>query len=195
MKKIFTFLVGLFLIFGCKTNINEGTVIDFGNLQNMGMSQVIGDYELIPLETTDESLIGFIDKIEFYDDKIYILDRFFGSSVFVFSKEGKFLSKLSRKGRGPGEYIFPMYSAIDQRGAILVLDINLGRLLKYNITDLSFMEEVPLPATYNIPITFTLDEELNWYYFFKVTNMSIPDDHHHFIVSDEMGNIISMSFN
>ena len=190
MKKIFTSFFFFLVIIGCKTNIEKGSVISFGNLRNMSISQVINDFELIPLETTDESLIGYIDKIEFFDDKIYILDSHYASCIFIFSKEGRFLSKLSRKGRGPGEFIYPMSVAIDQRGAILVLDANLGKLLKYNISDLSFIEEVPLPAVPPL-MSFAIDEESDWYYFFKPTNRNTPGDLHHFIISDNMGNIIS----
>jgi len=196
MRIVSSCIIGVLIISGCISNAGDGSIIDFGDLRNINVSEVIDEFEMTPLETTDESLIGYIDKIDFYGDRIYVLDSHYSSSIFVFSKEGKFLSKLSRKGRGPGEFIYPMSFAIDQRGAILVLDMNLSRLLKYNIDDLSFIEEVPLPAIPGpSPMTFTIDEEMNWYYFYKPTNWNIPDDRYNFIISDERGNVIAKYIN
>lgn len=191
MRKVVSFVICLILFSGCKTRTDLVTVIDFGTLRNMSVSELFSGIEMIPLETTDESLLGWIDHIEFYEDKIYVFQSNVGSGVFVFSKDGKFLSKLSRQGRGPGEYIFPMAFTIDQRGAALILDANLVRLLKYNITDFSFIQEVPLPVTHNPPISVAIDEGNDRYYFFKGINLQIPDANYHFIISDEQGNILT----
>lgn len=57
------------------------------------------------LETTKESLIDKVDKIIFYNDKIFIMDKKISKAIFVFDLQGKFLFKISNIGKGIGEYI------------------------------------------------------------------------------------------
>ena len=57
---------------------------------------------IIPLETTDDILMGDIKSIKIYDDTYFILDS--RNVIFRFDKDGKYLSKIARQGRGHGEY-------------------------------------------------------------------------------------------
>ena len=58
---------------------------------------------IIPLETTDDILMGDIKSIKIYDDTYFILDS--RNVIFRFDKDGKYLSKIARQGRGHGEYL------------------------------------------------------------------------------------------
>ena len=58
---------------------------------------------IIPLETRDDILMGDIKSIRVYDDTYFILDS--RNTIFQFDKDGKYLSKISRQGRGHGEYL------------------------------------------------------------------------------------------
>lgn len=72
----------------------------------LDLSEILDDsIEIIPLETTEECLISRVDRIEFYKDKIFILDRS-NTKVFVFTSEGKYLKSIGTQGLGPGEYSF-----------------------------------------------------------------------------------------
>lgn len=61
-------------------------------------------YYYVPLETTENSIIGNIDRVLRHDDRIFILDREKARSVFCFDGSGNFLFRLGKLGRGPGEY-------------------------------------------------------------------------------------------
>ena len=61
--------------------------------------------EMIRLETTDDCLIGEVSRLKFYQDKIFISDRL-SQTIFVFNSSGKYISKINKKGKGLGEYIF-----------------------------------------------------------------------------------------
>ncbi len=39
------------------------------------------------------------------DKYIYVLDRFLSNNLFIFSKDGKFLSKVRNFGEGPNEIL------------------------------------------------------------------------------------------
>jgi hypothetical protein len=66
--------------------------------------QLIESIDLIPLETNDNSLIGNIRTVKADENYLYVLD-YSNSPVKMFSKDGKFISEIGRKGAGPGEYI------------------------------------------------------------------------------------------
>jgi hypothetical protein len=61
-------------------------------------------YEYVALETTPDCLIAEVTQAIVNDDRIYILDRRVGKACFVFDREGKYVGKVQRFGRGPGEY-------------------------------------------------------------------------------------------
>lgn len=56
----------------------------------------------IPLETTKESFIDYIDQIWMADS--YILINCRQAGLLLFQQDGKFVSKIGKRGRGPGEY-------------------------------------------------------------------------------------------
>lgn len=58
----------------------------------------------IVLETIEESLIVQIDRIEFYNNKIYILDSK-QNCVFIFDQNGRFDYKINRRRKSPEEYL------------------------------------------------------------------------------------------
>lgn len=58
----------------------------------------------IPLKTNDSVLIGSIDKIEFYKDRIYVLDKRIARSFFIFDENGNLVQEYNRKGKGPAEF-------------------------------------------------------------------------------------------
>lgn len=67
----------------------------------------IGFTEVGVFETNEEVLLeGFIRKVEIDNkDRVYITASNMGSAaVYVFSPEGKFITKIGRHGRGPGEF-------------------------------------------------------------------------------------------
>lgn len=96
------------------------------------MDDYISSYRYIHLETTDESLIGTISKLCVDSSFIFIFDRQ-NNGVFRFSKEGKFLGRIGRKGRGPSEFIELYDMSLDNyRREVCLLDLTGGKLLYYN---------------------------------------------------------------
>lgn len=155
MKKPFYVLPVLFL-FGfssCKPNQEHPDDIDSSSLTiievppNNGLVGNFRDFfsevTYIPLETKEESLIGNIDRLAFYDGKLYILDRN-NNSLLIFDKEGKFLSKIHRVGNGPGEYQSLMDFAIDKTGQQLLLYSDRPYRLFYFDLDGKYIDNIRL---------------------------------------------------
>ena len=76
----------------------------FLSRQSFDFGSLVDEVKLIPLETTDESLIDGIYKILVTDSNIYIHDRYKGGGIVIFDREGKFIERISN-GQGPGELL------------------------------------------------------------------------------------------
>jgi len=70
--------------------------------QHFDFGSLIKEVRLVPLETTDESLVDDILKILVTEQYIYIMDDFKGSGIAIFDKNGKFVKRIPH-GQGPGE--------------------------------------------------------------------------------------------
>lgn len=66
---------------------------------DLKLSDLAENFKLIPLETTEESLIG---RSTFYISDQYIL-AYTQNGVYKFSPEGKFIKKIINTGKGPQE--------------------------------------------------------------------------------------------
>ena len=90
-----------------KTNTDSLITIDlnpFLKQQHFDFGALVKEVKLIPLETTDESLLDDFRKVVITPSHIYIHDDFKGGGIVVFDNEGNFIKRISN-GRGPGELI------------------------------------------------------------------------------------------
>jgi hypothetical protein len=88
------------------------------------------EFDIVALETTDNSVIGYVDKVLYQNDTYYVLDRD-GATVFLFDSTGKFISKLYKKGQGPDEYSkISAFCMVDKN--IWISDANLRFLICYD---------------------------------------------------------------
>ncbi|OUP09367.1 hypothetical protein B5F34_06890 [Mediterranea sp. An20] len=117
--------------------------------------QDIADVTYIPLETTDESVLGVISKIICRNDTLIILDLQ-QKKVFFFNTEGKYLSSFGHVGGGKTEYAFPYNLCVDpDRREILVYDTPMKfRIVVYDfagnfIRELKLSEEISADGIYN----------------------------------------------
>lgn len=103
----------------------------------------------IPLETTEESIIGRIEKLESDDSYIFIFDKT-NNQTFRFSqKDGSFLNKFGHIGRGPGEYIELRDMTLDKkRKEVCLLDYWGFKILYFNY-DGEYLREQPLYYLYD----------------------------------------------
>ncbi|WP_316824163.1 MULTISPECIES: 6-bladed beta-propeller [Pedobacter] len=156
MKRIIIIVACLFLI-SCKGGNHE----DMGKEIKVDVApeNAIGNFDkyfdsskVISLETSAASLIGNINRISIFDNRIYILDRA-TNSVFIFNWNGKFITKIHDIGVDKGKYIGIMDFAIDKASKrILVHTHRPYKLIYYNMEG-KFLSETPLEGYYkNIDI-------------------------------------------
>ena len=77
--------------------------VDLKKTQKASIFDYFKHIELIPLETSKNALIGRISKMMIHQNRYYILD-YQQKNVQVFDESGKFILKIGKQGRGPGEY-------------------------------------------------------------------------------------------
>lgn len=125
-------------------NMSDGMTI--GMKTNAPVEELIKDATLIPLETTDDCLLGELQKIHESDGRLYIQDMK-KTAVFVFDLSGKFLYKIERRGGGPEEYLeVSDFDVMD--GVIYVLSRVNKRILAYDEKG-KCVKTIPLNAWYD----------------------------------------------
>lgn len=84
-------------------------------------TDLFGKVNYVPLETIKESLITRVDKLIVGDSIIVVWDKE-NSSVLLFNRDGKFISKLGEQGKGPNEYVDIYDITVDDESKHIVLN-------------------------------------------------------------------------
>jgi hypothetical protein len=98
----FLLLIIISTVLSCTKKQDSVYYVNLDSPGTQTLDEFIRSVQLIPLETTDESLIKNITKVIFYDNLYYVKDIYEG--LFVFDTTGHFIRKIGSKGSGPGEY-------------------------------------------------------------------------------------------
>jgi len=106
------------------------------------LDQVIDSTRVVALQTTNDCLLGKIDRLFFADNRIIIVDKYNTKSIFFFDRQGKFLSKIDKKGKGAGEYI-SMHDVIFADSLVEIFDDALSKIIRYDLNG-KYKNESPL---------------------------------------------------
>jgi hypothetical protein len=97
-------------------------------------TDLFDNFRIVPLETNNESIIGHIEQIQFWNDKIVVLDSRIAKSVLIFDSNGKFIRKIGKIGKGKGEYLNPLSISISQKNELIaILCSDTKKVLIYNM--------------------------------------------------------------
>jgi hypothetical protein len=147
MQKLLLAVV-FFVFISCTSN-KEQTEVGLKKLQiefkrNVKLSELIqADFSYLPLQTHGAPLIGAVSKIIPTDTSFYIFDSSIQKSIWVFNREGKFLSTIGLNGEGEGEYSRPVdFILADEY--VEVCDRGKSSILKYS-TSGEFIKEWKIP--------------------------------------------------
>jgi len=145
-------LLFLFFVFICEAKsqkeftgevikVNPHEATDFVNL-----SEIVDSIKLIPLKTEGNDVIRWTSKLIIKKKYIYVIAVQANKNVlFVFDKEGKFVSKLNKEPE-PDKYFQLGHVFIDDNEEYLErVDGLRNRILKYSIPSFEFIESAPFP--------------------------------------------------
>lgn len=207
MKLFLILFVTTFVFFSCnntntyKSNINRVRVVDiivdddYDNI--LQIDSIFSDINAIKLETKNECLISSVNKVLFYNDKIYILNG--QENLFVFTNTGIFISEISNKGKGPGEFFDIRDFQIGEDGKVYILDFQKIIVFSPNKEHL-YDINVKTMDNHNLicnPTQFALSEkEGNFYIWGGSFGIKNIDKNQYFAMYklDEKGNLIEKYF-
>lgn len=125
---------------GCKEIHIYDTIIP--QIINIDQPKVISSFDLlkkikyikyIPFERKE--IVGVIDKMIVTEDNIYILDSDVAKQILVFGKDGKFLYKVNKIGKGHGEYLSVFDMGVDTLNKEILVNDALSRSYLYYSTE------------------------------------------------------------
>ena len=145
MKYIISFLLFSLLLFSCRNEIsNKAIKVDIEAIDNISIHEFFDKIEIIKLELNPIATISYFRKVISYNDRYYILDDRF-PVIYMYTNQGKYLSKIDKQGQGPNEYIQISDFDIDTISKKLtILDPSYGALLEYNLNG-DFKKRILLP--------------------------------------------------
>jgi hypothetical protein len=140
--------------------VNTGIIaIDLQQAVNMSYMSSMEQLEVIPLETNDSCFIGKSHIMRMDSNHIFIVDDQ-TQEIFIFTASGKFISKISGVGQGPGEYL-----RIDDirlhpvTNNIIILDGTQYKIVEYTKTG-RFVSEKKFPIKMQVDkFSYTMDSQ------------------------------------
>ncbi|WP_317468941.1 6-bladed beta-propeller [Bacteroides hominis] len=142
MKHMFLLLIGVFVLLGCSSNKKQEPISksgipvinlseDVSTVPSLLLSEVAEKLEIVPLEMTDQSMLGEIRRIQVTDHNIWI-DHGREFYIYRFSRSGKFLNKIGSIGQGPGEYTTYSTFLVDEDKKEVYIIANTNGVLAYD---------------------------------------------------------------
>ncbi|GAB1472863.1 6-bladed beta-propeller [Bacteroidota bacterium] len=141
--RVIYLIVFCFAVLCCQRGNVKTEIIDLDRNDSVSIFDLVDSISVIKLETLPECLIRDIYKICSYKNKLYIFDRMSGT-VFCFDKNGKFLFKINKQGRGPDEYVYAEFINIDKFNDNVMILVPWGQILFFDL-DGNFKKKIILP--------------------------------------------------
>lgn len=132
---------------------NPPVIIKDFSINKYNISDIIKTITLIPLETNNDCLVGNIHKILATSEYFILFDKSYEKAIYLFHRNGKFHTKISRRGKGPGEYILPTDISINHYDKSLeLLDLAQRKIIKYTFDGIFcseiYLEDLALPVSF-----------------------------------------------
>lgn len=187
MKRIAFWAIILFLLTGCKASGRNDDKITFTiepqkQQPYIPFSTVFDSINYIPLETTSESAFMYIDKFELFDNRFIIWDRG-TNALYIFTRAGKFLAKISDKSAGLKKSFETIYDfSLDKKNKqIIIKDANRGVFVYFSLEGVKIKEQA-------YPFAFARFEILeNGSYIFYMRYSG--SERHNLIITDSNMNV------
>ncbi|NCB69924.1 MAG: 6-bladed beta-propeller [Bacteroidia bacterium] len=146
MRNIISLLIIPLLILGCTNDITNNSIkVDIDTNDNVSIYDFFSNIEIVKLDLNDSSVISYFGKVISYNDMYYILDYRF-PVIYLYTNQGKYLSKIDNQGQGPNEYIQISDFEIDTISKKLAfVDPTNSTLHEYDLNG-NFKKRTPLPT-------------------------------------------------
>ena len=140
MKQKVIFILLSMVLFGCQSDSQQsktGKLVEIDISGNHPLKelhiQTVANVEYVPLETTDDFLLGSNPMLSHISDN-YILVWQSSGDIFIFNRDGKAISYFNHRGNGPKEYVRISNVLFDENNEEIFVNTNLSRILVYSPT-------------------------------------------------------------
>ena len=132
-------------------NRSQFFAIDYeGILKQQGvakLSEIASDIEYVPLETNEECFLRSVVDYHFTEDYIFVRNY---DHILMFNRRGKFIRKIGKPGRGPGEIGLIRFLSVLDSDKQLVVQNNWVRELYYFNYEGEFLKSEKVEDVYKI---------------------------------------------
>ena len=101
--------------------------------------ELVDSIAVLELEATPSSYFEFVDKLKAFGEHLYLFDQA-RHQILRFDREGRFVDKLQKLGKGHGEYSMLSSFDISHKGEIYLVDPNARKVLVYDM-NFEFLRE------------------------------------------------------
>jgi len=194
--KVFCILLPIVLA-GCQQkSANTGEFIEIDISKNYLKKEIhlqsIADIEYVPLETTNDVLVGGNAKLSFVSDKyIFLWDR--RGDIFVFNRSGKTISHFNRKGNGDKEYTGISSVVFDEKNEEIFVfqDFSLSRILVYSLFG-EYKRTLKIPDYISRMTAYDFDDETLLIYDESGLNQNTYSHNPYMFMSKKDGSVVSV---
>jgi hypothetical protein len=131
----FFYLAICFLLPGCTPQANRNTEVytidfeqGFETKQQMLISEIADTVEYLELKTPEDIIITAIRKVITFENCLVVKAR---NRIYLFHRDGQFISSIGNIGQGPGEYITADDVCIDKKRREIVVS-GIEQVLHYD---------------------------------------------------------------
>lgn len=142
-------LLTLLILGGCNARqVGEPQlhIIDFveavNHVEEAKLSDCVSSLKYTPIETKDSALLGNIYSYFFADDDfMYCVSADLMKCIHIFTRDGKYVKDIGKKGRGPGEYSAARTIAVIP-GTDTLMIASGRKVIFYSLKDGSCLKEI-----------------------------------------------------
>lgn len=143
MKKVMLYVFLIILSVACTSTKEEQKGADMGDVISIPITDVetvngmwsdfADEVIMIPLEISDDCLLGEIDKVVMSDSCIFVMENENQKGIYVFDHTGKFLYRIGSHGEGPEEFVeLSDFSLNEEEGVIYLYDNARKKILVFS---------------------------------------------------------------
>ena len=122
MKKWIFVLISCIFLSTCATKTDLSNLISLTDISGeIVFDNIFDDFVYIPLETSEKSLLGVVNKMIIHENRFYIMDKVKAKQIFVFHDDGTFSHSIGSTGEGAGEYMNLEDFTIDKENNRVIL--------------------------------------------------------------------------
>src|SRR5690606_10143529 len=108
-------------------------VRDMEDTKSVYLSSIFRQARIVPLDYSEDNIIGEVEQLRIWSDKLYIMDKYNEGSISIFDLDGNFIRKVGKAGRGPNEFtVISDFDVDKNNGDVYIYDNHTRNIFVYS---------------------------------------------------------------